>query len=385
MSVRRRGKVYWVDFSFNRKRYRKPSPDNSYKGAQAYELLIRQKLARGEVLDEKPQVKQMMFCELALQWLESYVKNNNKPSEYINRRYILKSTVIPFFGKKIVSEIKSYDIEMYKSYLLQKRRVNPKTVNNYLCILSRCLKSALEWQIIEFMPKIKLMKVPPYKYDYLTDEEAIELLKHARGHWHDMILLAIRTGLRFGEIIALKWEDINLRERTLTVNRNIVRGIEGSPKNNKTRIVPLTASVLFMLKERPREYEKVFYFRKGLPLKHDFCRDNLHAICKEAGLRKIGWHQLRHSFASHLAARRNSIVAIKELLGHSDIKTTMRYAHVNLPVLQGAIDTLEPSFQENVTITSQSQRRDIGSDAYPALHLVNSKGKNKKLDVDPVS
>lgn len=385
MCVRRRGKVYWVDFSFNRKRYRKPSPDNSYRGAQAYELLIRQKLARGEPFEEEIETKPISFGEVAIQWLESYVRNNNKQSEYINRRYILKSTLIPFFGKKLVCEIKSFDIEMYKTYLLRQRGVSPKTVNNYLCILSRCLKSALEWQMIEIMPKIKLMKVPPQKYDFLTDEEARVLIRHAGGYWRDMILLAIRTGLRFGEIIALKWEDINLKERTLTVSRNIVRGIEGSPKNNKTRIVPLTASVLAMLNERPREYERVFYFRKGQPLKHDFCRDNLHAICKQAGLRKIGWHQLRHSFASHLAARRNSIIAIKELLGHSDIKTTMRYAHVNLPVLQGAIDTLEPSFQENVTIMSQSQIRDFGSETYPALQLFNSIRKNKKLDEDPVS
>jgi integrase len=385
MTVIKRGKSYWIDVGFNHHRFRKRSPDNTYKGAKAYELVIRQKLARGQPLDDVKAEMKYTFRETALQWLEVYVKNNNKQSEITNRYYILKSCLIPYFGKIHIDEITSYHIEKYKGYLLKKRGLSPKSINNRLWILSRCLKSAVEWEMTKNVPMIKVLKVPPQKYDYLTETEAEKLLTYANGQWNDMILLAVRTGLRFGELIALRWKDINLEEKILNVNRSIVRSVEGSPKSNKSRTVPLTSSVMQMLKNRDHDCEYIFHDRKGQPLKHDFCQDNLHEICIKAGLRKIGWHSLRHSFASHLAAKHNSIVAIKELLGHSDIKTTMRYAHVNLPVLQNTIDSLEPDFQINGTIASQLPNRGLESDYQFALNLQNSLEKNEKLDINPVS
>ena len=384
MTVIKRGNSYWIDIGFNKLRYRKRSPDNSYKGARTYEVLIRQRLAQGQPLDEAKPEERHTFKEISLQWFDTYVKNNNKLSEIMNKQYILNSDLIPYFGSKYIEKITGYMIEQYKSHLINKKKLSPKSINNRLCILSRCLRSAQEWGIIKEVPKIKLQKIPPQKYDYLTEQETKQLLQHAKGMWHDMILLAVRTGLRYGELIALKWEDINLSEGILTVNRSIVRNVEGSPKNNKSRTVPLTQNVIKMLKNREHTCEYIFQDRKGKPLKHDYCRDNLHAICKKANFRKIGWHGLRHSFASHLAAHSNSIVAIKELMGHSDIKTTMRYAHVNLPVLQKTIESLEPSFKVNGTIASQPARRDRESGFKFALNLQNSLGKNEKSDDNPI-
>ncbi|RPI19225.1 MAG: site-specific integrase [Ignavibacteriae bacterium] len=357
MTLLKRGNSYWIDIGINRARFRKRSPDNSYKGAKAYELLLRQKLARGQPLEEAKPEKKYLFKEVALQWLETYVRNNNKPSEYMNRKSILRSNLIPFFGDKRIDTISTYDVECFKHYLLQDKMLMPKSINNYLCILSRCLKSAVEWNIIKDIPKIKLLKVPPQKFDYLSEIEIDKLLEHATGLWHDMILLALRTGLRFGELIALQWRDINFTEGILTVNRNIVRGIEGSPKNNKSRAVPLTSSVIQTLSNKKHDSVYIFHDENGKPLTYKVCSIRLQKICKMSSLRKITWHVFRHTFASHLAAKKNSIVAIKELLGHSDIRITMRYAHVNLSVLQSAIATLEPSFQFNGTIASQVKEK----------------------------
>jgi integrase len=341
MTVVKRGKSYWIDIGFDNHRIRKRSPDNSYKGAKAYELNIRQKLAHGLPIEEPKSIQKQTFRNAALQWLEVYVKNNNKVSEFINRQYILNGKIIPYFGARYIDDIKAYDIEQYKKYLFREKKLSSKTINNYLCIIGRCFKSAMEWGILKEIPKIKLLRVPPQKYDYLTEVESEVLLKYSDGMWHDMILLAVRTGLRFGELIALKWDDIDLKEGIVTVNKNIVRNIEGSPKNNKSRAVPLSPSVLNMLEKRNKSGKYIFHDATGVPLSYDVCRRKLRSICKQAGLRKIGWHTLRHTFASHLTAKRNSIVAIKELMGHSDVKTTMRYAHVNLPVLQSAVKSLE--------------------------------------------
>jgi integrase len=354
MTVIKRGNSYWIDIGFNSERFRKRSPENSYRGAKAYELYFRQKLARGQPLEEETNIVKYKFKDFALQWLETYVSNNNKPSEFRIKKYVLNSSLIPFFGKSYIEEIYSLDIERYKSYLLNIKKLSPKSVNNYLSILSRCLKSAVEWNIINNIPRIKILKVPPQKYDFLTVLETERLLQNAEGIWYEMILLAVRTGLRFGELIALKWEDFDLEAGILTVNRNIVRGIEGSPKNNRTRIVPLTKSIISIIKNKPTTCGYFFKNSRGKPLIYNSSRKRLLAICRKAGLREISWHTLRHTFATHLVIKDNSIVSIKELLGHSDIKMTMRYSHVNLPVLKNAINTLEPSFQLNDTTTTQA-------------------------------
>lgn len=342
MAIRKRGKVYWIDFSFNGIRYRKPSPDRTKKGAILYELFLRNKLAQGERLNKANAQMDLTFGKFALQWLDVYVRNNNKRSEYRNREYLLNATLIPYFGNKNIEEIGTYDIEQFKNDLLMKKNLAPKTINNYLCILSRCLKSAMEWELLNQMPRIKLMKVPPQKFDYLTVAETEELLGGVKDITHDMILLAVRTGLRFGELIALRWEDVDLEKAILTVSRNISREIEGSPKNNKIRTIPLSKSVIEMLNNRPKRSAYIFHDKKGMPLKYTCCRVRLKRRCLKANMRVISWHILRHTFASHLAAQSNSVITIKELLGHSDIKTTMRYAHANFVMLQSAIESLEP-------------------------------------------
>jgi integrase len=382
MTVIKRGNSYWIDFGFNSHRIRKRSPDNSYKGAQAYELLLRQRMARGQPLEEeKIEKNECTFKELALQWLDIYVKNNNKPSEYQNKKNILNSDLIPYFGTKYIDKITSFSIEQYKNNLIKVKNLSPKSINNKLCVLSKCLKSAQEWEFINIVPKIKLQKVPPQKYDYLTEEESIKLLINAKGVVQEMILLAIKTGLRFGELIALRWEDINIEERILTVNRNIVRKIEVSPKSNRTRAIPLTNDIIYLLKNKNKNKngKYLFHDRQGNPLMYNYCLRNLHKICKKAELRKIGWHCLRHSFASHLASKNNSIVAIKELLGHTDIKTTMRYSHVNLPVLMEAIESLNPILSFNGTIASQSSDRDSEFGTVLLAKHQNYLGKPNKL------
>lgn len=346
-----------MDIGFNRKRYRLRSPDSSYKGAKAYEKLLRGRLARGEPLIEPESEKKYSFKEIALQWLELEVKNNNKPSEYRNRTNVLKHTIIPYFGNKPLKDITLHDIEQFKSKLLTERKITNKSVNNYLSILRICMKWAVEKDILTTLPRIKPLKVPPNdKYDFLTEAETLKLLEHSVGKWHDMILLGVRTGLRFGELIALKWEDINFKAKTLTVSRNVVHSIEGSPKNNRTRTIPLTQDITKMLSQKAKDNEYIFYNDEGQPLHYTYCRKKLHRFCKLSGIRTINWHALRHTFASHLAAKGVSVFAIKELLGHSDIKMTMRYSHINLPVLRNAIEALETV---NDTLTAQPQVRDI--------------------------
>lgn len=339
MSVRKIRNTWWIDFRFEGQRYRKKSLINSKAGALDYETTLRQRLIRGESLEPKKIAKRKRFHTFAWEWHELYVKNNNKHSEILGKQYILKSHLIPHFGNHYLDEITSIKIEEYKN-IKDKTTLTRKTINNHISCLRKCLKSAHDWELLETVPKVKVFKTPPREFDFLTEEESIILLNHADGMWYEMILLALRTGMRLGELIALDWSAIDFNVNTLVVRRSMVRNIIGSPKNNKERFIPLTSDVASILIKRKKESGYVFTYR-GTFLKKDYCRTTISKICEKAGLRRIGWHKLRHSFASHLVQRNAPLKAIQELMGHADIQTTMGYSHLAPSTLRSAIDLLD--------------------------------------------
>ena len=221
-----------------------------------------------------------------------------------------------------------------------------KSVNNHLIVLNKCLNTAQEWGVIKITPNVKLLKVQPQKFDFLSHEECQLLLDNCDGMLKEMVLLGLRTGLRFGELIALEWSDIDFNSNLMTVQKSIVRGHLGSPKSNKIRYVPLLADVSDMLSLRFKKDGLVFS-KYDQPLGPMLCLRWLRQACKKAGMRRIGFHVLRHTFASHLAQNGVSIVLIKELLGHADIKTTMRYSHLTSKAIREAVMTLENKSGDN--------------------------------------
>lgn len=354
MSIFKKRNKYWINISFNRCRYRLPSPDNTYAGAKAYESLIRQKLSRGELIkEEKKKVETINFNDFSKQWFNVYVQSNNKKSEIIQKESILRNHLKPFFGRKELIQINSLDIEKYKSDKIKDGLKN-KTINNQLTVLAKCLKIAEEWGLLEKIPKIKKLKVQPQKFDFLTEEECKLLLDNSDGIFKEMIFFAIKTGLRFGELIAIDWNDVNLSEQLLTVRRSIVLGEMGSTKSNKIRYIPLTNEICQTLIQRVKKSGYVFSDKLGGHLKQHRCCDNLYSLCKRIGLRKIGWHTFRHTFASHLVQNGVSIKAVQELLGHSDIVTTMRYSHLGPSTLREAVKTLESKKSVNLNFWHHS-------------------------------
>lgn len=342
MTARIIRKNWWVDFRHNGFRYRKKSPDNSKSGAQAYEALLRRKLSEGEDINDKPKEKEAMalYKDYGWEWFNVYVKNNNKFSEIRTKEFILRKHLIPFFGKTPIDKITTMQIEQYKSQKMKTSLVN-KSINNHLHVLSKSLRTAEEWGLIESLPKIKLLKTPPQEFDFLTIAESEKLLEHAKGVWHDMILTALKTGLRFGELKALNWKDIDWERRMIIVRSTIYRNVINSTKSNKKRYVPMTREVYNALMARKREKGFIFTDNSERPLKDTVCQNHLDEACERANLRRITWHVLRHTFASHLASSGASMKAIQELLGHADIQTTLRYAHLSPSTLKDTVNLLE--------------------------------------------
>jgi integrase len=352
MAVRVIKKSWWVDFTTNGARFRKRSPENSRAGAQAFEATLRQRLARGESIERGKSAteQEQRFEQFANQWFDEYVIPNNKYSEQRTKKYLLNAFLIPFFGEMPIARITAHDIERYKAHEIKNGATN-KTLKNRLTIMNKCLATAYEWlELGTHLPKIKWPKCPPTPTDYLSPEECELLLSHADGVVYEMCLTALRTGMRQGELRGLQWSSIDWENESLAVrhSRCDYRKVLGSPKNNRERHIPLDTDVYEMLYKRKKSTGYVFEDEEREPFDNKRLNRGLAAICKRAGLRKITWHILRHTFASHLAMRGVPLTAVQTLLGHSNITTTMRYAHVAPSTLRTAIDMLNPKTLVNV-------------------------------------
>lgn len=332
-----------VDIRHMGTRYRKMCPSNQHHDAMKYELLLRSELAMHGNLDHmyfrKPRPS-LSLAEFVPRWLREYVKVNNRPCVYDSTYGCLYRNIIPTLGNRPLALIGVPDIDQLKMACLDKG-LSPKSINNNLGVLRRCLRSAVEWDLLETVPHIQFMKAPPPKTTYLTPEEARRLVQAApEGFWRTLIIVALQTGLRASELIGLEWNDIDLERRILLVRRGVVGRHVAAPKNNRIRYVALAEDAVRTLSELPRATERVFPVRDNIVEPYNYIRDGLQRITNDAGLPPIGWHVLRHSFASHLVSAGISLKIVQEALGHSSYEMTLRYAHLAPTTLHEAMKSL---------------------------------------------
>lgn len=152
--------------------------------------------------------------------------------------------------------------------------------------------------------------------------------------------MGVKHVVRSGELIALNWQDVDLQKKQLTVKKSRWHKMIVSPKNNKVRHIPLTSEICDMLSTRKKRTGLLFSDEQGDYLRPKRIYRHVQSACIKAGLRNIRFHDLRHTFASHLAEKGASMRSIQLLLGHADIKTTMRYAHLSPSAFESAINLL---------------------------------------------
>jgi integrase len=196
---------------------------------------------------------------------------------------------------------------------------------------------AIEWGYVKQNPAkpVKLLKEPPGRLRYLTPEELIRLLEACASHLKPIVLTAVHTGMRRRAILSLRWADVDLRKRTITLTKT---------KNNERRISPINAQLAAVLRTVPRHVESPYMFcdREGQP--DDRIDNGFRRACKRAGIVDFRFHDLRHTFASHVIMRGANLRSVQELLGHKTGKMTVRYTHLSTPHLQETVSLLDALF-----------------------------------------
>jgi len=346
MTARKLHGSWWVDFRWKGARYRYKSPANTAQGAKDYEQVLRGRLARGEPALPPSERTVPTFEEFAREWFATYARTNNKPSEQKMKTSILRHHLVPVFGRRRLTQIAAADIEAYKARKLA-AGYSPKTINNHLTVLRCSLQSAQDDGRLPTLPRIVWLEYTAPPADFLTIQESNLLLEAAPVPlWRTMILLALRTGMRFGELTALQWTDIDFEASIVTVRRSIVDGIVTTPKTHKIRKLPLATSAAEALRALPCREGPIFQLRPGGAISHDAATRALHRACQRAGLRAIGWHTLRHSCASQLGKLRRNLLEAQRILGHSSLAMTEEYTHFVPEGLFEAVASLDEAARE---------------------------------------
>jgi len=282
--------------------------------------------------------------ELWEQYIE-YAKIHKRSWKRDQQMY---ATLSAFFGEVHLEGITPARIERFQQHRI--REVCPATVNRELALLKHMLNLAERWGLRQGpnpVRMVKFLREDNLQFQTLSEEDEKALLTRCPAYLQDMVVFALNTGLRCGDIFNLQWKEVDLEKRRMNV---FVQ------KTHRVLTIPLNDAAYGVLDAWGAMQKGPYVFYN--PMTGDRFRDlkaGFKLACKQAGLEGVTWHTLRHTFASRLIAQGVDIVTVKELLGHSTIVVTMRYAHTNIEAKHRAVVALKSS--ANVVTVIPKPRR----------------------------
>jgi len=280
------------------------------------------------------------FSGFADHWFETHVRVNCKPS--VQRRYesMIRVHLVPIFEHRELHTLTTEDVEKAKATWSRTKHphtgkpLSAKTVNEHLACLASMLEKAVEWDYLAENParKVKRLRLEPPQHAWLNAEQIAAFLDACREGepaWFALVFAGFHTGMRLGELLALRWECVDFDGEQIEVRRSRTRGVTTSPKGHKRRFVPLSKPLAEILRGVPRSAEGLLFVHKdGRPITRDMLKHPFERLYKAAEVPRITPHDMRHSYASLLVSRGAPLNLVQQLLGHVDIQTTLRYAHL---------------------------------------------------------
>ena len=327
---------------------------------------------------------------------KSFIENEYTPWLSMNRKTgtymgdtLLKA--FPLLTDLALDSISPFHIEKWRKQMHEKGRSNG-TINRQLTYLKAALNRAKTWGFIETNPlaDVKKERENPGKVRYLSDDEHTRLLTAldareeriraerdsynawARARGYDerpdlralpyadylkpMVLLSLNTGMRQGEVFALDWSDINLTQKIITLRSE-------NTKSGKTRHIPMNDTVLTLITDwQSQTGSSGFVFPSPKTGgKFDNVKKAWMEVLKSADITNFRWHDMRHDFASKLVMAGADLYVVKELLGHSTIQMTERYAHLAPSATAAAVSLLDPQPQVKPKSTAKKSRKQKSS------------------------
>ena len=334
-SIQKKGKSYYVVFRFLESGKRKqkwiPAGKSKRKAEGKFTELV------GDVHNGTyREIKKSSFAEFSKLWLSSYAETKSKPSTLKSYRGIINNHLMPVMGDYLLTELTTAKLQKYVAMRLQK--VKPKTVINEIVVLKEMFKHAVRWGYLKNSPAeyVERPRVEKEEMDILTPEEINLFLEHVTPKYRAFFLAAILTGMRRGELLGLQWGDIDWNHKQIHVRRAIWKGQFITPKSKTSiRRIDMSPYLVMELKKHKlacpvSNLDLVFCNEDGNPHDADaLIRRQFLPALGRAKIRKVRFHDLRHTNVALRIEQGQNIKYMQHQLGHASIQTTLdRYGHL---------------------------------------------------------
>ena len=326
----KKSKVWYMDYTdFSGNRHRESTGTGTKKLAEQIAAKKEVEILNQKKLGIKP-VKSVLFSEFSKEYLKMSVANKVPGSVAMDK--IALKNFKEILGDRILSDIEEGDIESYKVERL--KSIAPATVHREMNTIKNMFKIALRRGYTRKDPckYVKKPQEPPGRLRYLSKDEIKRLLKECKkySYLHLFVVIALNTGMRKGEILGLKWKDIDFENSLIHLEQT---------KNRERADVLMNAFIIETLneyresvKEKPQESSSV------IPV--NSIKKSFKGAVVRAKIKDFRIHDLRHTFASHLVMNNIPLNVVKELMRHKSFKMTLRYAHLSPTQKKDAVEKL---------------------------------------------
>jgi len=320
------------------RRIQKSLGTSNAKLAKAIESKIRTNIQEGKYFD-KPEGDSITIKEMVEKFMATHALKVS-PSMQVSYG-VSFAHIISFMGDKIITKVKPRDVASYKEARLRAGK-KPATVNRELAALSKMFSVGVkEWEWLDSNPvsNVSRLKENNERTRWLSDEEEALLLSNSPEWLTDILVVALNTGMRRGELLNLRWSDVNLFRKVLVVTKS---------KNKQPRTVPINKRALgvFLKKAKVRSLENDFIFTSACntPLIPRNVNRAFYNALEKSKIYGFRFHDLRHTFASRLAQKGVDLYTIAKLLGQRTLSVTARYTHHSTESLRNPVELLDSGF-----------------------------------------
>jgi len=326
-TIYRRGQSWCVGFTVNGRRVRETVGPNKKIAERVLSLRMTQVL-ENRYFPPNRQLGRMPFKDFAQMYLE-------REGALLKSIRTERNRVLAWareFGNRPLGQITRTEIEAWRREKMA--RCRPATINRDLSRLRRMFSLAVEWELLEESPMagIRFLRENNARTRYLSLEECQRLIASCMApHIRAMVSVALHSGMRLGEILNLRWYDLDFSSGFILVRDS---------KNGESRHVPMDATLFALFRAYPHRLGTDLVFSSPAGGRIVDVRTGFLNSCKRAGLIDLHFHDLRHTFASQFVMSGGDLYILKEILGHKSITMTQRYAHLSPTYKIKAIDRM---------------------------------------------
>ncbi len=352
MGLYKRDLVWWMSFTHNGKQIRRSTETEDKKLAIRIFDKLKGEIAEGKWF-EKPPGEDYTFRDLMDKYMTDYSEVSKAPKSFVRDRS-LKQHLLESFEDMYLTDIGSKDISEYK---LKRRQegASPRTINYELTLMSHAFNIAIrDWEWINLNPvrKVSKEKVRNQVERWLTTDEEKRLLGASPVWLRLIISFAISTGFRMSEILDLKWSQIDLARKEVTISEQ---------KNAQIDTLPLNDSAINILKDRSNNcregVEYVFPSQNQTRISNRNLFRAFESAKERAEIKNFRFHDLRHTFATRLVRSGVDIYAVQKLGRWKTLSMVTRYGHYDTDSLRSSIEVMDKVDDKIITILSQSQKK----------------------------